>query len=62
MLASNEQLKFINQQRGYVICDVTKDRWESTFRVVDRVTTPGAPISTRTKLAVEPGSAKLVKA
>ena len=62
MVANNEQLKFMNQQRGYVICDVTKDRWESTFRVVDRVTTPGGAISTRIKFAVEPGSAKLVKA
>jgi alkaline phosphatase D len=59
MVANNEQLKFINQQRGYVICDVTKERWETTFRVVDKVTIPGAPISTRKKFVVEPGVNKL---
>ncbi len=28
--------------RGYVRCDVTPERWTSTFRVVDTVLTPGA--------------------
>ena len=59
MDVANEQLKFINQQRGYVICDVTKERWETTFRVIDKVTTPGGAISTRKKFVVEPGVSQL---
>ncbi|HEV7692482.1 MAG TPA: alkaline phosphatase D family protein [Hyphomonadaceae bacterium] len=57
--ANNEQLKFINQQRGYVICDVTKERWETRFRVIDKVTTPGGAISTRKKFVVEPNVSQL---
>jgi alkaline phosphatase D len=59
LLATNEQLKFVNQQRGYVVCDVTRERWETSFRVMDRVTTPGGAISTRQKFVVEPTSNKL---
>ena len=62
LIGANEQLKFINQQRGYLVCDLTKERWETTVRVMDRVTTPGGAISTRTKLVVESGSARLTKA
>jgi alkaline phosphatase D len=62
MLGANQQLKFINQQRGYITCDVTKERWETTFRVIDKVSVPGGAISTRTKLVAEPGSNRLVKA
>lgn len=56
LLAANEQLKFANQQRGYVMCDVTPERWETSFRVMDKVTTPKGAISTRQKFVVEPMS------
>jgi alkaline phosphatase D len=59
LLATNEQLKFVNQQRGYAMCDVTPECWETTFRVMDRVSTPDGAISTRQKFVVEPMSSRL---
>ncbi len=57
--AVNPQLKFINQQRGYVLCDVTREQWETTFRVMDKVSAPGGNISTRATFVVERGSSQL---
>jgi alkaline phosphatase D len=39
---------------------VTPQRWTSDYRVVPFVTTPGAPISTRTTLVVEHGRPGIV--
>lgn len=58
----NPQLKFNNSQRGYVLCDVTPERWVSEFKVLDRVRDRGGVLSTRTKLAVAAGESKLVSA
>ena len=58
----NPQLDFENDQRGYVICDVTRDVWRTDYRVLDYVDKPGAPVTTRTSLVVEHGQPKLVKA
>jgi alkaline phosphatase D len=54
-LAANPHLRFYNQQRGYVRCDITPERWDATYRVVPYVRQPGAPISTRATLTVEAG-------
>jgi alkaline phosphatase D len=62
LIANNPQLKFINQQRGYVVCDVTPERWQSEFKVIDRVSTPGGVMSTRTKLAIAARSNTLTTA
>jgi alkaline phosphatase D len=62
LVANNPQLKFINQQRGYVICDVTPERWQSEIKVIDRITTPGGAMSTRAKLAVAAKSSTLTVA
>jgi alkaline phosphatase D len=56
VLSVNPQLKFINQQRGYVVCDVTPDRWEATFRVMDKVSAPDGVVSTRARFVVESGA------
>ena len=58
--AENPQLKFTNDQRGYLLCSVTPERWESRFRVLDTVTLPGGIVSTRAVGTVEHGTAKLV--
>lgn len=60
--AANPQLKFVNSQRGYLVCDVTPERWLTEFKVLDRITTRGGTLSTRMKLAVEAGQPKLVEA
>ena len=28
----NPQLKFNNYQRGYIVCDVTPERWQTEFK------------------------------
>ncbi len=37
MMKNNPELKFLNDQRGYVVCEVTPDAWLSHFQVVDKV-------------------------
>jgi alkaline phosphatase D len=55
-LADNPHTRFFDGAfRGYVRCDVTPERWTSTFRVVDTVLTPGAPTRTLAAFAVENG-------
>ena len=48
-------LEFANDQRGYVRVDVTPTEWRSSFRVLDRVQTPGGQVSTRAVWAVADG-------
>jgi alkaline phosphatase D len=59
VLANNPQLKFINNQRGYLTCDVTRDEWRSNFMVVDRVSTRGGRLSKRATWAVARGTPAL---
>jgi alkaline phosphatase D len=56
----NPMLKFNNSQRGYLLCDVTPERWLSDFRVVDQVSTKGGKVTSRAKWAVMPGDPRLV--
>ncbi len=56
VLADNPHIVFTNEQRGYLRCRLTPERWETDFRIVPFVTTPGAPVSTRATYAVEAGS------
>ncbi len=55
VMAENPHLKFHNNQRGYVRCVLTPKRWQTDFRVVSAVTTPGAAIATRASFVVESG-------
>ena len=61
-LAKNPHMKFFNDQRGYLLCDVTPERWTANYRVVDYVSRPGADIKTRRSLAIEAGKPGLVDA
>ncbi|WP_085524502.1 alkaline phosphatase D family protein [Tuberibacillus sp. Marseille-P3662] len=47
ILNQNEHIKFFNDFRGYVRCRVTPTQWQTDYRVVPFVSTPGADISTR---------------
>src|SRR5205085_1062230 len=58
-MARNPQLKFINDQRGYVTCDVTRDEWRTNFMVLDKVSTPNGSLSKRATLAVSHGEPAL---
>jgi alkaline phosphatase D len=61
-LADNPFLKFNNAQRGYVVCDVTPERWQTEFKVLDKVSDRGGTLSTRAKFAVASGDARVVPA
>jgi alkaline phosphatase D len=54
-LPENPHVRFYNNQRGYVRCVVTPEKWQSDYRVVDAVTKPGAAIRTRATFVVENG-------
>ena len=56
-LARNPELKFANDQRGYLVCDVNREAWQTHFMVVDKVTTPVNSLSKRATGVVENGVA-----
>ena len=62
VLAENPFVKFFNNRRGYVRCRVTPELWTADYRVVQYVTRPGSPISTRASFVVESGRPGAVRA
>ena len=59
ILANNPQLKFINDQRGYSVCEVTQDAWQTHCMVLDRVSTRGGTLSKRVTATVPRGRPEL---
>ena len=59
IMATSQELKFSNDQRGYLLCDLSPERWQTRFRVVDQVERVGGTISTRAVLNVPAGRAVL---
>ena len=55
VLAENPHVRFHNGQRGYVRCAITRDRWQTDYRVVPFVSRPGASVETRASMVVENG-------
>jgi alkaline phosphatase D len=53
--ARNPHLRLHSNRRGYVACTVTPATMRAEFRVIDRVTVPGAPVRTAGALVVEAG-------
>lgn len=56
ILAENPHLKFYNNRRGYMLCSITPERWRTDYRVIQYVSRPGAPISTRATFVVVDGN------
>lgn len=54
-LSNNPELRFVNDQRGYLTCDVTAEAWQTNFMVVDRVTTPTNTLSKRATATIASG-------
>jgi alkaline phosphatase D len=46
LASENPHVKWQNNRRGYVVCDVTPDGWRTRYRTVDYITRPDAPIQT----------------
>src|SRR3546814_18483824 len=40
-LSQNPELNFAHDQRGYIVCEVGREAWQTHFIVVAKVTTPG---------------------
>ena len=57
--SNNACIKFHNAQRGYVLCDVTSQRWRADYIVVDDVLKPGGKCSSRQALVVEAGDPRV---
>ncbi len=53
--AANPFVRFFNDERGYVRCELTADEWRSDYRTVPYVSRPGAPCVTRAAFVVENG-------
>jgi alkaline phosphatase D len=62
ILAENPFVKFFNNERGYVRCEVTPAAWRADFRTVPYVSRRGAPLQTRATFRVESGRPKLLRA
>ena len=52
-MAESPHWKFIDNQRGYMLCDVDRHRWLTDLRVVPTVLAPEAPISTFARFVTE---------
>ncbi len=59
-IAWSPHLKFHNDNRGYVNTRITKDAMTADFRVLDDVTTPGHPASTKASFAIQDGVPGLI--
>jgi len=55
VMAESPHWKFIDNQRGYVVCDLDRERWRSDLRVVSTVRSPTATVSTYATFVTEDG-------
>jgi alkaline phosphatase D len=62
ILANNPELKFVNDQRGYLTFDVSPDEWRTNYMVVDKVSTPGGTLSKRATVSLARGTPALTVA
>ncbi len=59
LLARNPCVKFHNNERGYVRCEVTPEEWRTDFRTVPDITRRGGPLFTRASFRVAAGQPRL---
>jgi len=62
VLRENPFVKLYNAQRGYVRCEITPKLWRTDYRVVAKVSKPGAPRTDLASFVVEAGEAGVKKA
>jgi alkaline phosphatase D len=62
MNARNPHVRFYDERRGYVTCEVTKTKLLARFRVVPLITVPGGGVETRATFVVEDGRPGAVRA
>ena len=59
IMADNPYLKYTADRRGYSICEVGRDAWQTRFRALRSVSTPDAPVVTLATATVAAGEPKL---
>ena len=62
VLARNPHIAFFNNRRGYSVHEVTEARMIATFRGLDYVSRPGAPVVDKGVFVAEAGDARVKKA
>ncbi len=55
IMAESPHWRYIDNQRGYVVCDVTRDEMVSSLRLVDTVWAPTASVRTAARFVIEAG-------
>jgi len=58
----NPHLRHLGNERGYARHTVTPKQWQADYRALERITTPDAPVFTRTSFVVEGGNPGLSRA
>jgi alkaline phosphatase D len=61
ILANNDFVKWINDQRGYVLTDISPDACLGRFRTVESIVRPSAPVNEAAVWGVSAGKAGLAK-
>lgn len=59
ILAENPCLKYMNDRRGYLLCEVDREQWQARFRTVDTVSEADAPVKTARTATVVHGRPEL---
>jgi alkaline phosphatase D len=59
--AENPFVKWNNNRRGYLVCDLNADTWRTEYRTVEYVSKPDAPVTTPTKWQLTRGKAGIEK-
>ncbi len=62
ILRANPNLRYMCDQRGYLLAEVTPETWTTHYRVVPYVTRPGAPVQTPRSLVMAAGAPGLAPA
>jgi alkaline phosphatase D len=55
IMAGSRHWKYIDNRRGYVVCDVTEEALHARLRIVDTVLAPEAQVSTAARVEVVAG-------
>ncbi|MCM8531778.1 MAG: alkaline phosphatase D family protein [Lentisphaeraceae bacterium] len=60
--ANNAGVKFYNEERGYILCELSSDKWVSHYKTTNDVLKPGGKTSIRSSYMVNAGNPKVYKA
>jgi alkaline phosphatase D len=56
LAATNPHTRYVEyEHRGYGVCDVTPDRWTTSYRMLTDVRDPSSPIETPARFVVDRG-------